>query len=113
MVEWHAQAASPDGVTLSWDGSEPMISPAVLEQLGLRAGEPIRFRHNGTGRWIDGKVAGIALDGSIKLHDRDGSARNLRAEMVEVRRPGSRGRLRWQPVSDVAITWEQLELWSR
>ncbi|TPW12041.1 MAG: hypothetical protein FD127_2885 [Acidimicrobiaceae bacterium] len=77
------------------------------------AGEPIRFRHNGTGRWIDGKVAGIALDGSIKLHDRDGSARNLRAEMVEVRRPGSRGRLRWQPVSDVAITWEQLELWSR
>jgi hypothetical protein len=88
-----------------------MTDPQVLERLGLRSGEPIRFRHNGTGRWIDGKVAGIAHDGSIKLHDRDGSARNLRPDVVEVRRPGSRGRLRWQLVSDVAITWEQLGLW--
>ena len=40
-----------------------------------------------------------------------GSARNLRPDVVEVKRPASRGRLRWQIVSDVAITWEQLELW--
>jgi len=36
---------------------------------------------------------------------------NLRPERVEVRRPGSRGRMSWQLVSDVAITWEQLALW--
>jgi hypothetical protein len=88
-----------------------MTDPAVLERLGLRAGEPIRFRKNGTGRWIQGKMAGIAADGSIKLFDPEGAARNLRPDSVEVRRPGSRGRLRWQLVSDVAITWEQLELW--
>lgn len=53
---------------------------------------------------------GISADGSIKLYDPDGSARNLRPDSVEVRRPGIKGRLRWQLVSDVAITWEQLEL---
>jgi hypothetical protein len=55
-------------------------------------------------------MAGISPDGSIKLFDPDGSARNLRPDAVEVRRPGSRGRLRWQLVSEVAVTWEQLEL---
>jgi hypothetical protein len=84
---------------------------ALLTTLGLRAGEPIRFRRNGTGRWVEGKVAGIAADGSILLYDPDGSARNLRPEVVEVRRPGPRGRLVWRVVSDVAITWEQLTIW--
>jgi hypothetical protein len=84
---------------------------ALLTTLGLRAGEPIRFRRNGTGRWVEGKVAGVAADGSILLYDPDGSARNLRPEVVEVRRPGPRGRLVWRIVSDVAITWEQLTIW--
>lgn len=88
-----------------------MTDPWVLQQLGLRVGEPVRFRRNGTGRWVVGKVAGIAADGSIALHDSDGAARNLRAVACEVRRPGTRGRLQWRVVSEVAVTWEQLELW--
>ncbi|MFN8022651.1 MAG: hypothetical protein U0Q03_14080 [Acidimicrobiales bacterium] len=87
-----------------------MTDPVLLQRLGLRAGEAIRFRRQGHGRWIEGRMAGIAPDGSIKLFDPDGSARNLRPDVVEVRRPGSKGRLRWQLVSDVAVTWEQLEL---
>ena len=85
-------------------------SPASLARLGLRSGEPIRFRRNDRGRWVIGRVVGIAADGSINLHDPDGSARSLRAERLEIRRPGSRGRLRWSVVSDVAVTWEQLEM---
>ncbi len=85
-------------------------SPAALARLGLRTGEPVRFRRGATSRWIVGKVVGIEADGSIVLRDPDGSARSLRAEVVEVRRPGSRGRLRWSVVSDVAVTWEQLEM---
>ncbi len=88
-----------------------MTDPQVLERLGLRIGEPIRFRRAGTGRWIVGRVAGISPDGSVKLFDPEGAARNHRPETVEVRRPGARGRLVWQPVSEVATTWEQLELW--
>jgi len=76
----------------------------------LRRGEAIRFRRNDRGRWVVGRVVGIAADGSVTLRDPDGSARSLRPERVEIRRPGSRGRLRWCVVSDVAITWEQLEL---
>ena len=87
-------------------------SPASLARLGLRLGEPIRFRRHDRGRWVVGRVAGIAADGSITLRDPDGSARSLRADKVEVRRPGSRGRLRWCAVADVAITWEQLELFA-
>ena len=87
-----------------------MTDPWVLEQLGLRAGEAIRFRRGGGGRWVVGAVAGIASDGSIALHDPDGAARNLRPAAVEVRRPGPHGKLCWRCVSEVAVTWEQLEL---
>ncbi|NQY54904.1 MAG: hypothetical protein HRT86_00205 [Ilumatobacteraceae bacterium] len=87
-------------------------SPASLARLGLRPGEAIRFRRHERGRWIVGRVSGIATDGSVNLRDPDGSARSLRPERVEIRRPGSRGRLRWRVVSEVAVTWEQLELFA-
>jgi hypothetical protein len=85
-------------------------SPASLARLGLRLGEPCRFRRNDRGRWIIGKVTGIERDGSIAVRDPDGSARSLRPDRVEIRRPGAHGRLRWSVVSDVAVTWEQLEM---
>ena len=88
-----------------------MIDSDVLAQLRLTKGEPVRFRKLEGGRWLPGKMSGVAADGSITIHDVNGAARSLRPERVEVRRPGGRGRLTWQRVSDVAITWEQLALW--
>jgi hypothetical protein len=88
-----------------------MFDADVLAQLRLTSGEPVRFRKVEGGRWLLGKMSGVASDGSITIHDANGAARSLRPERVEVRRPGSRGRLTWQLVSDVAITWEQLALW--
>lgn len=72
----------------------------------------MRFRKLASSRWLPGKMSGVAADGSITIHDANGAARNLRPECVEVRRPGSRGKLTWQRVCDVAVTWEQLELWA-
>ena len=93
----------------------PRISAAdkeVLADLGLHAGEEVRFRKGDAGRWITGRIAGVNADGSITLHDvPQGAARSLRPDRLEVRRPGSRGRLTWQNVGVVAITWEQLCLW--
>lgn len=89
---------------------ENLVPDRTLAAVGLLRGEPIRFRRTASGRWIEGKVARIEPDGSITLHDPDGAARSLRPERVQVRRPGSRGRLTWQTVSDVAVTWEQLDL---
>jgi hypothetical protein len=89
-----------------------MIDSVLLEQVGLRAGEVVRFRRGDAGRWMQGRIAGVNADGSITLHDEhQGAARSLRADRLEVRRPGSRGRLTWQNVGVVAITWEQLSLW--
>ena len=88
-----------------------MTATVDLAALGLRAGEPARFRRQGIGRWVEGKVAGVSPDGSILLYDPDGAARNLRPELVDVQRPGKRGRLMWRLVSDIATTWEQLVLW--
>ncbi len=82
----------------------------TLNAVGLHLGEAIRFRRHKGGRWLIGKVARVEADGSITLHDPDGAARSLKPETLQVRRPGSRGRLVWMAVSDVAVTWEQLEL---
>ena len=84
----------------------------TLAAIGLRPGELARFRRNDGGRWIDGRLTRVEPDGSVTLHDRDGSARSLRPERVQVRRPGGRGHLTWQFVSEVATTWEQLELFA-
>ena len=88
-----------------------MIDSESLAHLGLTTGEPVRFRKVDGGRWQSGKVSGIAADGSITIHDVNGAARSLRPERLEVRRPGERGRLTWQLISEVAVTWEQLALW--
>jgi hypothetical protein len=88
-----------------------MTDTDILTHLRLTTGEPVRFRKADGGRWLPGKMSGVAVDGSITIHDANGAARSLRPERVEVRRPGDRGRLTWQSVSDVAVTWEQLALW--
>ncbi len=85
-------------------------SPDALARLGLRRGEAVRFRRRDRGRWVVGRVEGIEADGSVTLRDPDGAARSLRPERLEIRRPGSRGRLRWRTVPEVVVTWEQLEL---
>lgn len=85
--------------------------PVTLARLGLRPGEPVRFRKAERGRWHTGRLVAVERDGSLLLHDADGAARSLRPERLEVRRPGRQGRLSWQRVPDVAVTWEQLALW--
>jgi hypothetical protein len=84
----------------------------LLQRVGLHAGEMVRFRHGTKGRWIEGRIASMNTDGSITLHEIAlGAARSLRPDRLEVRRPNKRGRLQWQNVGIVALTWEQLSLW--
>jgi hypothetical protein len=87
-----------------------MFEPEVLEGIGLRQREPVRYRKGESGRWQRGTMHTVASDGSLAIFDANGAARNLRPERVEVRRPDHRGRLTWQLVADVAVTWEQLGL---
>ena len=88
------------------------MAERTLNAVGLRLAEPARFRRSDAGRWLIGKVVRVEPDGSITLHDADGAARSLRPDKLMVRRPGPRGRLVWKPVCDVAVTWEQLDLFA-
>ena len=49
---------------------------------------------------------------TITARDRLERAPTLRPERIQVRRAGQRGHLTWQFVSDVATTWEQLDLFA-
>ncbi len=82
----------------------------ALHSIGLTAGEEVRFRRADRGRWQLGRIAYVERDGSITVHDAHGSARSLRPEHIEVKRPGKRTKLTWQAVTDLAVTWEQLTL---
>ena len=88
-----------------------MTDASVLATFGIRLGEPVRFRRDDHRRWHSGRISGLGRDGSVVLHDLSGSVCSLRPEGIEVRRPGSRGRLVWRNLAEVAVTWEQLQLW--
>jgi hypothetical protein len=88
-----------------------MTDAVTLARIGIRHGEPTRFRRTDSRRWDTGRIAGVGFDGSVVLHDTAGAALALRPEHLEVRRPGARGRLVWRNLAEVAVTWEQLELW--
>jgi hypothetical protein len=81
-----------------------------LLELGLRAGERVRFQQAGKTRWQTGVVRGIERDGSIGIVDGKGASRAVRAEQVEVPRAGPRGAKGWEPLLDRAGRAEQLDL---
>ena len=56
-----------------------MTDSDVLAQLRLTSGEPVRFRKVEGGRWLPGKMSGVASDGSITIHDANGAARSFAA----------------------------------
>ena len=82
----------------------------LLRGLGLLPGEEVRFRRADRGRWQSGHIARVERDGSITVHDSHGAARSLRPERLEVQRRGRGRSMVWRPVTEVAVTWEQLTL---
>jgi hypothetical protein len=84
----------------------------TLEQLGIRAGEAVRWRPKDGARWAVGSVTGVERDGSIGLTDGQGRARALPIERLEVRTSGPRGARTWEPLAERAARTEQMELFS-
>lgn len=100
-------AARPDA------GGEPAVDPwaeAGLAELGLRAGQVVRFRRRPGERWHQATVERRERDGSIGLRDGKGAARALPLDLVEVRGRGPRGGEVWAPLPTVAGTAEQRRL---
>lgn len=81
-----------------------------LAELGLAAGDRVRFRRREGGHWHEGVLVGREPDGSLGIRDRNGASRALRMEAVEVRTTGPRDAPRWEPVVERAARTEQLKL---
>lgn len=86
------------------------MTDSALAELGLDAGEEVRFRRRASERWRRAVVERRERDGSIGLRDEHGRARAVPLEDVEVRQRGPRGGLRWQPLAERAATTEQRRL---
>lgn len=81
-----------------------------IEDLGLEAGETIRFRRPDRSRWQDGVAIGLERDGSLSVSDRDGSHRAVPLGAVLVRGPLSGRRIPWEPLAERISRCVQLEL---
>ncbi|HUS61754.1 MAG TPA: hypothetical protein VMY34_06125 [Acidimicrobiales bacterium] len=81
-----------------------------LVELGLSAGEKVRFQRADRSRWQDGVVLRREKDGSIGLRDSDGRIRAVPVASVEVRVTGPRGGPTWEPLAERAGRIEQLKL---
>lgn len=82
-------------------------SSPTLADLGLRAGDAVRFRR-GRGNWQEGTVTGRERDGSVALQDRRGRSRAIPVGRLEVRTLGRRGAAAWEPLAERAARPEQL-----
>ena len=81
-----------------------------LAILGIAPGDPVRWRSSAGSRWHNGRVARRERDGSVGVTDARGSLRSLPVDRIEVRCVGSRGAMRWEPLSERAARSEQLRL---
>lgn len=81
-----------------------------LAELGLRAGQRVRFRRDARRRWRDAVVERRERDGSVGLRDGKGAARAIPVERIEVRTEGPRGGVVWEPLPERAARTEQMKL---
>jgi hypothetical protein len=82
-----------------------------LEQLGVRAGDRVRFRRRDSERWKEAVVERLEKDGSLGLRDAKGASRAIELDLIEVRSTGPRGGVVWEPVVERAARTEQMPLW--
>lgn len=86
-------------------------TPSLVE-VGLRAGDAVRFRPRPTARWEEARVERRERDGSIGVRDARGAARAFAIDRLEVRHAGPRGARRWEPLRDRVERPEQLDLFT-
>jgi hypothetical protein len=83
--------------------------PTLLE-IGLHAGDVVRFRPRPTARWQEATVERRERDGSIGVRDAKGAARALPIDRLEVPTSGPRGARTWEPLAERAARDVQLDL---
>jgi hypothetical protein len=81
-----------------------------LVEIGLRAGDRVRFRRKPDEHWKEATVVRRERDGSIGLRDDHGSSRAIVVDLIEVQTNGPRGGRVWEPLVERMARTEQLRL---
>jgi hypothetical protein len=86
------------------------VSTEALDQLGLRAGDAVRFSPNARGqaRLQNGTLRGSNKDGSLTISDGKGASRAIPPDRVWRSSKTKRGRVCWVPV--MASEGEEVQL---
>ena len=85
-------------------------SDSRLAELGIAAGDRVRFRRSSSERWKEAVVVRRERDGGVGLRDAKGAARAIAVELIEVRTRGPRGGVVWEPLPERAARTEQMKL---
>jgi len=101
---------SPAAATGKAKADAPPFADAALAELGLRAGDAVRFRRHDSERWKPATVERREKDGSLGLRDGKGASRAIALERIEVRTTGPRGATTWEPATERASRSEQMKL---
>lgn len=88
-----------------------MAEDPSLDELGLTAGEEVRWRRRAGSHWTHGTVIQREGDGSVAVRDSDGAWRSIPVANLEVQGLTRRGTKRWQPLTERAAKNPQLRLW--
>jgi hypothetical protein len=86
------------------------LTDPALTELGLTAGDRVRFRRRDSERWKEATVARREADGSLSVRDSRGGLRAIPIDSVEVRVIGPRGGITWEALADRAARTEQMRL---
>jgi hypothetical protein len=81
-----------------------------LVEIGLQAGDRVRFRRRPDEHWKEATVVRRERDGSVGLRDEKGASRAIVVEQIEVSTHGPRGGRVWEPLVDRMARSEQLRL---
>lgn len=93
------------------DPEPTALTASALLEVGLRAGDRVRWQRSAGGAWQEATVERRERDGSIGVRDGRGAARAIPLERLEVKAKGPRGGTVWQPVAERAQRDEQLGMW--
>ena len=86
-----------------------MGEPTLLD-VGLHAGDVVRFRPRPSARWQEATVERRERAGSIGVRAAKGAARALPLDRLEVPAAGPRGARTWEPLTERAERDVQLDL---
>jgi hypothetical protein len=84
------------------------LTESALLEVGLRAGDRVRWQRTTGGSWQEATVERRERDGSIGVRDGRGAARAIPLDRLEVKAKGPRGGTVWEPVAQRAERDEQL-----